>query len=395
MLRRIFQRKGHLPFHILKWLHARVICLCETLSLRTAYPNPLVTKMKKGISTCLVSLLAFTALAGAEPKVSGRPITIRAIEGLQFDPPRAEMEPGQTVLFRFLNRDPSDQPHNLVIIKPGSLEAIQKASMEVASDSALRDYIPKHEAVLQHSKLLEGDQSEEFTFTAPKEPGIYHYVCTYPGHAMIMYGALYVGVKTGKIENDENIPQFAREGAKRLSEAKAAVVRPSIMRHFLENAGPAAIAVALENDMNYCWDAGNCRLRYAWAGDFLNLGDTSRSNGNRQAKMRGKEFWNGGGDELTYAIKLDDPEVKPDYKGYRIVDGKPEFKYDIGGLSVSEFITSTSDGLLIDLKISGATSPVKVYAKGNVIPNVGIREGDFITVSPKEATGLQLTIPAK
>ncbi|MGJ8642734.1 MAG: plastocyanin/azurin family copper-binding protein [Luteolibacter sp.] len=350
--------------------------------------------MKK-LTTLAMSVLVFTAIDAVQAEVSRRPITIRAVEGLQFDPPRAEMDPGQTVLFRFLNRDPSDQPHNLVIIKAGSLEAIQKASMEIAPDSALRGYIPKHDAVLQHSKLLEADQSEEFTFTAPEEPGVYHYVCTYPGHAMIMYGALYVGVKTGKIENDENIPQFAREGAKRLTAAKAAVVRPSVMRYFLEDAGPAAIAVALENDLNYCWDAGNCRLRYAWTGDFLNVGDTSRSNGNRQAKMRGKEFWNGGGDELTYAIKLDDPAVKPDFKGYRMVDGKPEFIYMMSGLKVTEFITSTSDSLVIDLKIANATAPVKVYAKGNVFANAGSREGDFLIVSPEDATGLQLTIPHK
>jgi putative heme-binding domain-containing protein len=30
------------------------------------------------------------------------------------------------------------------------------------------------------------------SFTAPKEPGVYPYVCTYPGHWRRMYGALYV-----------------------------------------------------------------------------------------------------------------------------------------------------------------------------------------------------------
>ncbi|MEP3214013.1 MAG: plastocyanin/azurin family copper-binding protein [Luteolibacter sp.] len=349
----------------------------------------------KTISTLVMAAWASTALAGAEPEASRRPITIRAIEGLQFEPARAEMEPGQTVLFRFLNRDPSDQPHNLVIIEPGTLEAIQKASMELSSDSAERGYIPDHEAILKHTKLLEGDRSEEFRFTAPKEPGIYPYVCTYPGHAMIMYGALYVGVKPGKIENDENIPRFARDAAKRLAESKTEVVRPAVTRFFMEGAGPAAIAVALENDLNYCWDAGNCRLRYAWRGKFVNLGDTSRSNGSRQAKMSGKEFWNGGGDELTYAIQLEDPKVKPDFHGYRLIDGKPEFKYDMGELQVTEFITSTSTGLLVGMKIANATAPVKVYAKGNITSNVGSREGDYIIVAPADAAGLELTIPAK
>ncbi|MDF1755378.1 MAG: hypothetical protein P1U89_21500 [Verrucomicrobiales bacterium] len=348
--------------------------------------------------TLLGAVLLSAALLSqlkAEPKVSGRPITIRAIEGLQFDPPRSKMDPGQTVLFRFLNRDPSDQPHNFIIIKPGSLEAIQKASLQIDADSITRGYIPEHEAVLASTKLLIADQSEEFIFTAPEEPGIYHYVCTYPGHSMVMYGALYVGQKYGSIEKDQNIPQFARDRAVRLAEAKKAVTRPKVRRLFMKEVGPAAIAVALENDMNYCWDAGNCRLRYTWSGDFIDEGDTSRSNGNRQAGIKGEKFWDGSGNELTYTIKFDDPEVKPDFKGYRLIDGKPEFKYTIGGLEVTEFITSTPDGIENHINVANAKEPVKIYTKGNIAASAGKREGDYLVVEPGDATELKLTISAK
>ena len=341
------------------------------------------------------ALLAVASIDSAQARNTGRPITVRATEGLQFDPPRAQMETGQTVTFRFLNRDPNDQPHNLIIIKPDSLEAIQQASMQIDAESIARGYVPEHEAVLAHTKLLDADQSEEFKFTSPEEPGIYHYVCTYPGHAMIMYGALYVGVKPGSLENDPNISQFAREKVKRLAEAKQQITRPAVRRFFMENAGPATIAVALENDMNYCWDAGNCRLRYAWAGSFLKLGDNSRSNGSRQARMGGKEFWNGGGDELTFSIDVGDEDARPDFKGYKLIEGRPVFSYGMGGLEVEESITGSSGGLVIDMKISGAEAPVKVYAKGNITSDTGKREGDFITFSPAEAAKIQLTIPSK
>jgi len=351
--------------------------------------------MRKTIPGVTILLLALSVSVGAEPQVSRRPITVRAIEGLQFDPPRAKIDPGQAVLFRFLNRDPSDQPHNLIIIKPGSLEAIQKVSMQIDAESISRGYIPEHEGVLASTKLLTADQSEEFIFTAPKEPGVYHYVCTYPGHSMVMYGALYVGQRYGSIENDQNIPAFARDRAKRLAEAKTAVTRPSVRRLFMKEVGPAAISVALKNDMNYCWDAGNCRLRYAWSGEFLNEGDISRSNGNRQAGIKGEKFWDGSGDELSYTIKVDDPKVKPDFKGYRLIDGQPEFSYFMGDLEVTEFITSTPDGIVNQLKIANANAPVKIYAKSNISSNVGERDGDYIVVNPKQATELKLTISAK
>ena len=379
--------RGKLPIHC--FLHGWEFQLDELKSEMDVLP------MRRKILGILILFPALLTTLQAEPKVSGRPITIRAIEGLQFDPPRAKMEPGQAVLFRFLNRDPSDQPHNFIIIKPGSLAEIQKASMQIDADSIARGYIPEHEAVLASTKLLTADQSEEFVFVAPEEPGVYHYVCSYPGHAMVMYGALYIGEKTGSIENDENIPQFARDRVKRLATARKEVTRPAVRRLFMKEVGPAAIAVALKDEMNYCWDAGNCRLRQAWSGDFLDEGDMSRSNGNRQAGIQGEKFWDSSGDEVTYTIQLADSTVKPDFKGYRLIDGQPEFRYLMGELEVTEFITSTPDGIVSQIKIMNAKTPVKIYVKGAITSNVGERDGDYLIVDPKDAADLKLTISAK
>ena len=45
--------------------------------------------------------------------------------------------------------------------------------------------------------------------------------------------------------------------------------RPLIQRIFMPEAGPAAIAVAVNDELHFCWDAGECRLRYIWKGDFI------------------------------------------------------------------------------------------------------------------------------
>ena len=42
------------------------------------------------------------------------------------------------------------------------------------------------------SRLLAPRESQRISFTAPAKPGVYAYVCTYPGHWRRMYGALYV-----------------------------------------------------------------------------------------------------------------------------------------------------------------------------------------------------------
>ncbi len=46
--------------------------------------------------------------------------------------------------------------------------------------------------ILLASTLLQPRASEKLSFNAPSEPGVYPYVCTYPGHWRRMYGALYV-----------------------------------------------------------------------------------------------------------------------------------------------------------------------------------------------------------
>ncbi len=42
------------------------------------------------------------------------------------------------------------------------------------------------------SKLLQPGDEQALSFEVPSEPGVYPYVCTYPGHWRRMYGALYV-----------------------------------------------------------------------------------------------------------------------------------------------------------------------------------------------------------
>jgi len=55
-----------------------------------------------------------------------------------------------------------------------------------------RHYIPVSNKVLLGSKLLQPGENQALSFDVPSEPGVYPYVCTYPGHWRRMYGALYV-----------------------------------------------------------------------------------------------------------------------------------------------------------------------------------------------------------
>ncbi|MHA3774591.1 PVC-type heme-binding CxxCH protein [Verrucomicrobiota bacterium sgz303538] len=113
-------------------------------------------------------------------------------EQMRFDASRLVVEAGKPVEFIIENTDV--MPHNFVIVAPGSHEAVGKLAerMSPTPDKDGRVFIPKDKKVLLASKLLEPGQKEKLTFQVPKEPGEYEYVCTYPGHYLVMWGKLIV-----------------------------------------------------------------------------------------------------------------------------------------------------------------------------------------------------------
>ncbi len=113
-------------------------------------------------------------------------------ERMIYDKELIVIQAGKPVEFRFSNTD--FMPHNFVIVQPGSLEEIGEMAEATARDADAKDrhYVPESAKVMLASRLLESGQSEALLFEAPTTPGIYPYVCTYPGHWRRMFGALYV-----------------------------------------------------------------------------------------------------------------------------------------------------------------------------------------------------------
>ena len=84
--------------------------------------------------------------------------------------------------------------HNLVIVKPGTLEKVGKAGNEMAKDKngLKKNYIPNLSEVLWATPQLKQNTSHTMRFKAPNKSGEYPYVCTFPGHWVIMKGVMKV-----------------------------------------------------------------------------------------------------------------------------------------------------------------------------------------------------------
>jgi putative heme-binding domain-containing protein len=113
-------------------------------------------------------------------------------EKMSFDKDVIAVRAGKPVDFILENTDL--MPHNFVIVKPGKLEEVglwAEANSQ-NPEFAAKQFVPQLPHVLAGSKLLQPRDAQRLSFVAPTKPGVYPFVCTYPGHWRRMYGALYV-----------------------------------------------------------------------------------------------------------------------------------------------------------------------------------------------------------
>ena len=113
-------------------------------------------------------------------------------EQMLYDKDRIVVKAGKPVEVILENTDL--MPHNFVVTQPGALEEIGNMAEAQATQpgAAERHYVPASNKILVKSRLLQPREVEKIDFTAPAQPGVYPYVCTYPGHWRRMFGALYV-----------------------------------------------------------------------------------------------------------------------------------------------------------------------------------------------------------
>lgn len=117
-------------------------------------------------------------------------LTMGTIPGMKFDQEELTVRAGSKVKLTFNN--PDDMMHNLVISSPGSIGSIADAANRIGLGGQKQGYIPKHDEIIAHTNLLRPGSSDIIFFTVPDTPGIYHIVCTFPGHATSMQSTLKV-----------------------------------------------------------------------------------------------------------------------------------------------------------------------------------------------------------
>ncbi len=320
-------------------------------------------------SHCIVALLTVIYLLSGKGYSQATPpdttIIIKAIAGLQYDQPRLIVKPKKRVRIILQNYD--DMAHNLVVTQPNTRLRVVNAALRMGADGAKNHYIPKLAEVLAHTETVEPDDSDTLLLTL--DEGAYPFVCTYPGHGSLMYGVIYATRDPPKLpapDADPSLPVRAdprvrpRTTDPRVRPAAHSHARPSdrvdtrvhpydlklpaVYRTFMPDAGPAAIAVGLPGNISYCWDAGTCQLRYVWVGGFVDMNDQWDGKGQKLTKLVGDIIYkNPTGNQLdAFPLRLA-KTASVRYRGYRLVNRFPAFRYEIGSMLVEELMTPTPD----------------------------------------------------
>ena len=142
------------------------------------------------------------------------------------------------------------------------------------------------------------------------------------------------------------------------------IIKPIVYRTFMPGASPAAFAIALPGDHYFCWDAGECRLRYVWTkGGFIRSNQSHwSSNGKPVAQFNGTPYYRArtsllqdeSFDDLSrtnlnkpiydtseakdFPILIEGIDRDPVFLGYRLIDQYPQFRYSLGKHIITELI---------------------------------------------------------
>lgn len=149
----------------------------------------------------LAALSAFafltTTLSAQEADVAVIELKPHASNPLGYDKTDLSVKAGQKVKLTLNNTGSiAPQPHNFILIKPGKDAAVgaQANAMMTDPQAMAKSYIPdaSKDDIIAHTKLVMPNGTETIEFVAPAEAGDYPFMCTFPGHWLLMKGVVHV-----------------------------------------------------------------------------------------------------------------------------------------------------------------------------------------------------------
>jgi putative heme-binding domain-containing protein len=128
-----------------------------------------------------------------KPAIEGaRKVKMVAGKNLTFETASFTAKRGEAIALTLVN--PDVVPHNWALVKPNKLETVGNEANKLVADpeALIRQYAPQTDDVICYTDIVEPGQSFTIHFRVPDHPGRYPYLCTFPGHWMVMNGEMVV-----------------------------------------------------------------------------------------------------------------------------------------------------------------------------------------------------------
>jgi putative heme-binding domain-containing protein len=127
-------------------------------------------------------------------------------ERMMYDVSDVTIKPGKKVKLTFANVD--FMPHNILLVRPGKADEVGLKAIALGARGFDVGFVPESDDILWSSRLVDHGDEQVIEFTAPTTEGAYPYICSFPGHHLIMRGTLFVtdDLKDFLAKNPEPVP---------------------------------------------------------------------------------------------------------------------------------------------------------------------------------------------
>ncbi len=140
-------------------------------------------------SLAALAVLVLTGCGGSGANVTLTPVG----NEMRYEQTSFTVQPGETVTLTFRNTATTEaMSHNVVILNDDDDATVQRVGQAGMTAGEASDYVPSDPSILAHTALAKPGEEVSVTFTAPTTPGTYRYICTFPGHYMMMQGTMTV-----------------------------------------------------------------------------------------------------------------------------------------------------------------------------------------------------------
>lgn len=126
------------------------------------------------------------------PIKEARAVKIETGRNLTYGTTEFHVKADEAIAFTLVN--PDVVPHNWVLVQPESLRTVGELGNQMIADpmAFARQYIPDSDQVITHTDIVNPNTEQTIYFHAPTAPGRYPFLCTFPGHWMVMNGVMVV-----------------------------------------------------------------------------------------------------------------------------------------------------------------------------------------------------------